>query len=64
MVVLTTLLFATTADAVVDPGEDFNGYMEDIAKREADEEAYRLKLQQHEVHTTYCTTHIYIIQLL
>jgi hypothetical protein len=50
--------------ASIDPGEDFNGYMEEMAQLEADAAAYRLKLEKHEVHTAFISTFSLMMMML
>ena len=42
------LAFTTLVSASVDPGEDFSGYAEEMARREQEERAYDAKLSAHE----------------
>ncbi len=40
--------FTTLVSASLDPGEDFSGYVEEMARREQEERVYEAKLNAHE----------------
>jgi hypothetical protein len=48
LLLIATLLVHSDVMAV-DPGEDFEGYMEGLDQRRQGEEAYRARLHAHEV---------------
>jgi hypothetical protein len=53
----TVLLFCVVLEntaAQVKPQEDFDGYMQQKQRQEAEEAAYRNRLAEHEVSSDYC----------